>query len=250
MCPPSRCCCCNLYQGVRSWSIVFIVLSAIGSLGNFIFAVGLTAYCEDSANLVKDGQDFVDMCYGDDAAAKIRHGKQLGDDDLQYKDTANGLRFSAILALIYMCIAIFGFCAVNKFDAAKTNLYCIMSVVIAGLQAIAGFAFGRNYGGAMIQLLLNLWWCFALKSLADQLRSGQITRENPTGLGGEHATGIQMHAVQMQPGVQASYPMQSGMPMQQGVVMAQATIVQGPVVQATVVSANNQPTKAQLNYGP
>jgi hypothetical protein len=46
MCPPRQCCCCDLYQGVKIWTIVFIVLSVLGAAGSFLFAAWITGFCE------------------------------------------------------------------------------------------------------------------------------------------------------------------------------------------------------------
>ena len=35
MCPPKRCCCCPLYEGVKSWFVILSVMSCFGALLSF-----------------------------------------------------------------------------------------------------------------------------------------------------------------------------------------------------------------------
>lgn len=223
MCPPRQCCCCDIYQGVRTWCIVFIILSAVFAVGSFAGAGAVTAYCEDSDDWNEDKFQF---CFGDDFWETVMRGEQVDEDDYQYKQIALALIVSGIVNVINLGVCIFGFCAVNNFHARNIKYFWIVEAILAGLNLINGLRTPDQYLGAMITFGLSMWWVVAVKSLGDQIQQGIITRENPLGNMGA-ATGIQMQPV-VQP---------QGVPIvaQATVVTAQATAVpvQGQVVVAT-----------------
>lgn len=219
MCPPKQCCCCDIYQGVRIWSIVFIALSAIYGVIMIVLAGILTAWCEDPNISLSstEQQNYYDTCYGDDAMAKIASGEAPDESDYLYKQTAMWMTVGAIVSFIEMGVNIFGCISISNFNASNIKVYWIIVAVFAGLEFLAQLL-SLNVLGGVIGLAFSIWWIVAVKSLGDQIANGTITRENPTGAPAV-ATGIQMAAV----------PAQAvAVPAQAMVVPAQAVAVVKP----------------------
>ena len=80
MCPPRQCCCCDLYQGVKIWTIVFIVLSVLGAAGSFLIAAWITGFCEPDTleegiklSLDQDRRNFWRVRRAGSAASTLAH---------------------------------------------------------------------------------------------------------------------------------------------------------------------------------
>ena len=95
---------------------------------------------------------------------------------------------AAIVAAIRLCVDIFGFQAVKKFNAANIGHYWKITLLFALLGLIGPLVIDsadsrglvlRSYWpgemgvfaveGSIVVLLLNLWWVFAIRALATQL---------------------------------------------------------------------------------
>jgi len=182
-CPPERCCCCELYSGLKIWTIVFICLSGLGIL-NSIYEV-------------------IDP---------------LG----QRPDTGTPAAYSRfainfVLYVLGILIYIYGLRAINNFDASKLRTFYKIEVAILVVNIIVTIIFAALLSAAItsagaegviepevqaflivfyVVLLivsigilagLTLWYVYGLKVLADKVEFGEISAEHPSGVTGASA---------------------------------------------------------------
>lgn len=106
-CPPERCCCCNVYQGVFVWTIIFMVLVAIGIIQTLISVA--TAPASSPVFLVAIGSIYV------------------------------------ALYVVDFAVLLYGFIGLRAFDIKKIDvlwkvqlvllvLYCAVAIASAGYQ--------------------------------------------------------------------------------------------------------------------
>ena len=66
MCPPAQCCCCRIYEGVKTWTIVFIILGSLGVVGRIGLAAWAGSFCTDENIDLAEALDRLEFCYGDE----------------------------------------------------------------------------------------------------------------------------------------------------------------------------------------
>jgi len=174
-CPPERCCCCDLYSGVKIWTIIFLVLTVIGAI-----------YAIYSIVTIPDGAFYV--------------GQQVA---------------FAIIYFINIGLLTFGFTAVNTYNAPRISIFWkvlvlqLILVLISSLiltilavvniddyiastggvpqgfdartyrESVSFFIVSSFVVNAAVNGGFTLWYVWACKVLADKIQTEEI--KNPEG---------------------------------------------------------------------
>mmetsp|Transcript_9832 Transcript_9832/g.26738 ORF Transcript_9832/g.26738 Transcript_9832/m.26738 type:complete len:330 (-) Transcript_9832:423-1412(-) len=223
-CPPEQCCCCPIYEGVRVWTIIIIVLHGLALL-NAVFTLALSST--------------LDLCGS-------------CDDDLRGAVLA-GLSLSLVVSLAQVIITAYGLRAIHKFLAGELLLFARVEIAVVVLQLIF---FALSVGAdstelvgvvavitnVLIGLALAGWYIYALFSLQEQIASGKIMGENGVQQNTAGVTVQELHAVTL-----AAYQNTRGAQPANATPVAYAQYAQPqqesqsqpqPVVQAFVVAAD------------
>ena len=104
----------------------------------------------------------------------------LDDYESDIETAQTGMLIAAIIAFIRLCVDIFGCRAVKNYNAANTGHYWKITLLFALLGLIGPLmSSASEYAGplvvqAIVVLLLNLWWVFAIRAVATQLGDGTL----------------------------------------------------------------------------
>lgn len=105
----------------------------------------------------------------------------LDDYESDIETAQTGMLIATIIAFIRLCVDIFGCQAVKNYNAANTGHYWKITLLFALLGLIGPLMNSASeYAGAplvvqaIVVLLLNLWWVFAIRAVATQLGDGTL----------------------------------------------------------------------------
>ncbi|KAG8470048.1 hypothetical protein KFE25_006503 [Diacronema lutheri] len=181
MCPPDRCCCFPLHQGVKVVTYVFAVLQALG----IITAIAAFSSFSQLACAPQNASVMSEACE-DDGSGVSRMRPEV------YNLAAGALAGSIIFGIIQLAASVYAIGGLNAFDARRIRRFYVFTAVVLGIQIILRLldvgspdatAVTNAWTGALLQALLGGWYVFALKTLSERIASGQITRDDPTGAG-------------------------------------------------------------------
>ena len=230
MCPPAQCCCCRIYEGVKTWTIVFIVLGSLGVVGRIGLAAWAGSFCTDENIDLGEALDRAEFCHGDEEwwVDALAGEEPTSRYEILQQHQYVGAAVGAAVVVVHVC----GLKAVQQFQADGIRKFWQQAFalsIVNWLVDVVYMARANDYSnivGFAIGVGLTIWWVYAIKALGDQVASGSITAANPMGGG---AQGIQMQGVPMQaqPVMATATVVQPGMAQAQP-VMAQATVVAKP----------------------
>lgn len=151
-CPPKQCFCCDLYEGVRSWTLVFAVLLVILAILAIVSLIGNIAQCAIDARFCS-----------------------------LLPFTAVSACFAAADAVVH----VFGFQAVSVGDAPRMYRFWLWAIALFLIWIIAALIatfieIGLGDGLAALQLIyvgiaaaFAGWYFYALRVLTVQVRAGE-----------------------------------------------------------------------------
>jgi len=170
MCPPQDCCCCRLHPGVKAWTIVFIVFSAIGVAATIWGTMALTA---------------VHNLWCTDVDVKSAEHQKFCDD---FGSLVILLWVTVILYVIDLIVLSWGCCQISNFNAKGIATFWKIQTGIVATQLLLGIIYASmapssptNYVSPLLGLIFGVWYVYACKVLAERVEKGEITAQNPEG---------------------------------------------------------------------
>jgi hypothetical protein len=158
-CPPKQCFCCDIYEGVRSWTLVFAVLLIILAILAIVSFIANIAQCARDARFCS-----------------------------LLPFTAISACFAAVDAVLH----VFGYKAINAGDAPRMHRFWLGAIGLFLVWLVAALIstfieIGLGDAVAALQLIyiaiaagFASWYFYALRALTQQIRAGEhSTRLRP-----------------------------------------------------------------------
>jgi hypothetical protein len=166
MCPPTKCCCCGLYDGVKTWASIVVGLNVFAIIVSIGLVVGAGAAVSDESELCRHERKNGGNGYG------------VSCSDIETMQT--GWTIGVVVSVIQLGFNIFGCQAVAKYSASNTGHYWKVTLLFNCLNLIAPLmSAGHDYGFAgilmgLVTFSLWTWYAVAVRAVAQQLADGRI----------------------------------------------------------------------------
>jgi len=149
-CPPKRCTCCELYQGVKIWSYVFMVLAVINLVVSVYNLAVVASYC----------------------------GSQFGAAVCGVAIVLNLATVIFMVILVYVFYSVIkGLGGYSEPELRKQYKNLVrLTIVSAVVGIVAAILVGQYYYlvNVVVQVAFAAWYFLGVKAVADEIEAGRL----------------------------------------------------------------------------